>query len=190
MGGCRRVRNKLPLLAGGELDPREATAVHAHVDQCPSCARVLTELYQTREHLALLASWDREQPCPTVVTDVLAGIRHLGHTPATTAWPWSRLFRWALPVLAVAVASLVAAVWLLHPEPTAVDAAPATTSTDGALRQPVVSVDVQPESAPSFPLELAARAGSDHETSEANTCTYRLDLADAVSVTPVQYIEF
>ena len=38
---CRKIRQLVPLAAGGDLRPRQAAAFRAHVDACPECRREL-----------------------------------------------------------------------------------------------------------------------------------------------------
>lgn len=40
---CRKVRKLIPLAAGGDLRPRPASAVRAHVAACPACRAKLEE---------------------------------------------------------------------------------------------------------------------------------------------------
>ncbi len=41
---CRKAKKALPLLAGGDLEPRKAARVMGHVISCPSCRRELADL--------------------------------------------------------------------------------------------------------------------------------------------------
>ena len=41
---CRKVRKLIPLAAGGDLSPRRARAVRAHLDACPACRAELEDL--------------------------------------------------------------------------------------------------------------------------------------------------
>jgi anti-sigma factor RsiW len=40
---CRKVRKLIPLAAGGDLRPRQARAVQAHLDACPGCRAELED---------------------------------------------------------------------------------------------------------------------------------------------------
>ncbi len=194
MASCRRVRHKLALLVGGELEPMEVAAVRSHLQGCPACARELEGLRRAREQLASLATWDWDQLGPGVLDDVLRRIREEAR-PAAEKRPLLRRLLWVLSAAAVAAACLAVVV------------------STGGLRPDAGTPSHRPQPAPGSvgterPLTKQAQWQSDHRVryrlqwaSQAGTpglepmdrtgdCTYRLDLADAVSVAPVSALEF
>jgi anti-sigma factor RsiW len=62
---CAEREDDLALLAGGDLEPREARAVEAHVQSCAACARALAELRDT-------VTWARTRTQPTLPAPDLA----------------------------------------------------------------------------------------------------------------------
>ena len=58
---CRKAKKALPLLAGGDLEPRKAARVMGHVVSCPSCREELTGLTKA---LAGAKALSREEAVP------------------------------------------------------------------------------------------------------------------------------
>jgi hypothetical protein len=91
---------KLSALADGDLSPRAARRVRAHLDGCVACRRALAEIDEMRCGLALLPPAEAPDDWPLVV-------RRLQVAP-----PPAR--RWRRFVLVPALASVAAAFWLHH----------------------------------------------------------------------------
>lgn len=58
---CRKAKKLIPLYAGGDLRPRLARAVRAHVDTCPDCSG---ELGEYRESLSRLKAAAKAESVP------------------------------------------------------------------------------------------------------------------------------
>jgi hypothetical protein len=107
---CRRIEKSLALYAGGDLPPKKAAKVRAHVDACPICRDVVDDLRAARNAAKTLAraedpgDW-REGDWQALLRSVAAA-RPAARRPVVPA-----AFRpWAVrPVAVVALALLLVA---------------------------------------------------------------------------------
>lgn len=104
---CRSIRDLLPLHAGGDLSPDEATRVDEHLHACLACFREFREHATMRGRLGVLA----EEPLPPGVLDgfteeVMARIAVDAGGPAAEL-PAARRGRLELPPVRLAAAAAV-----------------------------------------------------------------------------------
>jgi anti-sigma factor RsiW len=104
---CRSIRDLLPLHAGGDLLPDEATRVDEHLHACLACFREFREHATMRGRLGVLA----EEPLPPGVLDgfteeVMARIAVDAGGPAAEL-PAARRWRLELPPVRLAAAAAV-----------------------------------------------------------------------------------
>ena len=107
---CDKVKRKLPLSAGGELDPETARRIKRHLASCPSCRKEYQQYIQARKQMqawmdADSPEWDEAQWRRMV--------RSAAEGPS--ADKEKRFFLkpvWAAAVLFVAAAGLFLLLWL------------------------------------------------------------------------------
>ena len=96
---------RISALADGDLSPRQAARVRAHVDGCADCARALADLEALKRGLGALPGVDGEDNWSVLVNRLAQA------APARRRWPRLPL-RWAAPALVVAVAGTGTASWV------------------------------------------------------------------------------
>jgi len=141
---CARVRKLLPLHAGGDLPPRRAARLQAHLDGCADCRRELESFRTARAEVRAAAAaeplpgWS-EAEWKALMVRATAGRIERGR-PALAARPRWALAAGTLGVALIAVAILVTGVFKTGP-------APAPELSASAAAQDVVSVTlVSPDS--------------------------------------------
>ena len=144
-------------LANGSLSEADEQNVRAHVNNCPTCARVLAEIHTTWEALGV---WELEQPAPDVkdrvLRTVIAEARQARHPG------------WGLPLAVRAAASIAVALGLGiaagHLVPTSAAHAPALQHADvEALERALTLVSQFSESPTGLSLGLGDPAASTEE---------------------------
>src|SRR5207248_10914906 len=111
---CADVRDRLDALADGELPPRDAQALGAHLAGCAGCSAALEAtldgVREIRERLAPYRASDvlrgrvRAALRAELASDAPAGVRQA--TPRRISWPWRRLAAAVLLVVAGGGATL------------------------------------------------------------------------------------
>jgi hypothetical protein len=96
---------KLSALADGDLAPRQAARVRAHVDGCAACARALAELDALKRGLGALPAPEGEDNWSVLVNRLAQPL------PPRSRWPRLPL-RWVAPALVLAILGTGTAGWL------------------------------------------------------------------------------
>jgi anti-sigma factor RsiW len=99
---CDEVRETMPDLATGSMEPSEA--MQEHLQKCATCA---TQLQEFRQTMALLDEWEAPEPSPYFDTRLQARLR--GEKAAEAARGRGWLAWLPRPALAMAAALAVAA---------------------------------------------------------------------------------
>jgi hypothetical protein len=95
---CSQIKEQLPALLYGDLDPAEASRLRAHVDECPACRQQYAALASVREMLDAV-------PAPKTNVDVGAIYHRVALGQVQRARRWRRL---AVACAAVAAVLLLA----------------------------------------------------------------------------------
>jgi len=191
MGRCRRIRKKLPLLLGGELERAEQEDVREHVEQCAACAGELQRLRAAIGQLARLAASDNAAPWPSICSAVLDQLqvmqrsRHRSHDAARSRWRR----RWIMlaAVSAASLAVLVVLQWTRWMRPS-------VTPSELRVRPPAGSVSAEdapsttvetesPVVHPQFVIERATVVSAGTLQARSPASRYVLDMADPTPVT-------
>jgi hypothetical protein len=95
---CSQIKEQLPALLYGDLDPAEAARLKAHLDECPTCRQEYAALAGVREMLDAV-------PAPKTSVDVGAIYHRLAEGQVQRTRRWRRL---AVACAAVAAVLLLA----------------------------------------------------------------------------------
>jgi hypothetical protein len=157
---CRWARDRLPLLAGGELVGGERRRVERHLIVCPACRR---QSEAARGALAVLHVAAAEPPsrreAPSLWPDLERQIREM-RRPAAPSWGlWPRFATWAAAGLAAGL--LLAVAWSrLAPNP-----GPAVPVHAPIIAQVRQQAPPKPKPAPPKDVEAEVRLATTKESS-------------------------
>lgn len=146
---CENIRQLLVELEYGELDEMDATAVQAHLEQCPGCAERRDAYRAVR---ADLRAWDAIEDAPSRVTFV--AMRQPQAAPRPGLSRWTR----GLAVAASFLLGLLLASAFVNLE--------VSTGTDGwhvstsLMPRPQVVQEARPSGSPATPIGGNPRVGS------------------------------
>ncbi|MBM3745882.1 MAG: hypothetical protein FJW34_08795 [Acidobacteria bacterium] len=106
---CRRFEKDVALWVEGDLPPRQARRLEAHLPACPDCQQLVEGLRASQAALKELHAEAVEEDLAAVRLRVLARIRT--ERPQRRGWAWAYALGASLAV--------AAAVWVLLPRPSA-----------------------------------------------------------------------
>jgi len=143
---CARIRRLLPLHAGGDLTPRRAARVEAHLDACADCRRELESLRAARARVREAAAaekvpgWSEAEWKALMVRATAARVER--PLPTAAARP-----RWALAagtvgIALVVVALLVTGIFRTSPAPKVASAPAAQDVVSVTLVSPDTGLQV------------------------------------------------
>lgn len=108
---CRKARERIPLLAGGDLPPRESGELLRHVERCERCAAALAEARRALAAVGEIAARDLPPPVPAdfegrVRLAVGQGAASAARARGAFRGPWQRLALGGAAVVAAAIVAL------------------------------------------------------------------------------------
>lgn len=106
---CRPQR--LSALVDGELTPRQAARVQAHVSACATCSAAVSELVALKESLATLASEGGDDNWSLLVNRLAQPAPSVALAQRVRRWP---SLRYLTPILALTLCATGTAGWLRH----------------------------------------------------------------------------